>query len=222
MTFDPTPAVAPARAQALVDPAPAGRGGLPADSLGGDRSSDPKGGGAAPGSHPQDDVIPVVPVVGGLAALALAALVGLAIRRRGAPAPAPTAEDPGLAELRRALRRSGRPAAPDLTLRRLERTFGGERRGAALRARGPRDARYGDGRADRRRAAARGAARVLAPRLGATGRLRALVGAAPASSGYAAARSLLDSKAMDRRLRPLPPRDRGCWSRATTTPRSSR
>jgi hypothetical protein len=157
VTFDPTPAIAPARAQASFDPNTSGGPALPTDGLTGDRASDPKSGGAAPTNHPQAP-FPVV----------AAAVFRRVRRRRLAPD-----DDPALAELQRALRRSGRPATPDLTLRRLERTFGDDPEAAGY-VRAVREARYGHRAqpptADERKALRR----VLASGWGATGRLRAL------------------------------------------------
>src|SRR5204862_224119 len=84
------------------------------------------------------------PVLGLLAGIGLVVAVALiaASRLRRRP-PRPT--DPRLAELERALRRSGRRADAGTTLRRLERAFQAEPDAVAY-VRALREARYGFGR----------------------------------------------------------------------------
>jgi protein-glutamine gamma-glutamyltransferase len=170
VTFDPTPAIAPARAQTAYDPSEAGNPGPAADGGVGDRLSDPKSGGRAP-SGPHNASFPVLPLLAGLAAVTVLGFVALAvvrrIRRRRRPA-----LDPRLAELERALRRSGRPAAPGVTLRRLEAMFAGEPEAAAY-VRAVREARYGHGNTAPTPGQRRALRRELAAGWGYTGRLRA-------------------------------------------------
>ncbi len=122
VTFDPTPTVAPPAAQDAGDgagaatdseaDAAASPGDVPEPA-----ASFPDGGGAG-GTSAGGGASPFVPLAG--AALALA-LVGLGVRRRRRPR---SVLSP-LEELRRALARSGRPAAPELTLQELERSLAG-------------------------------------------------------------------------------------------------
>jgi protein-glutamine gamma-glutamyltransferase len=122
--FDPTPASAPPASQSsLADgdpsfsaPSPdkgaAGKGdavrGASAAAAGGG------GGGASP-----------LGIIGALAAAGLATCAGVAVRRQRTRGGDADAELPALAELRRALQRSGRSVAPGTTLRALEQRFAG-------------------------------------------------------------------------------------------------
>jgi protein-glutamine gamma-glutamyltransferase len=170
VTFDPTPAIAPARAQEPFDPVSTGGGGATADGGVGDTVADPKGGGKAI-SAPEHTSFPVLPVLGGLLAAVLVALVLVLARwlrrRRGAPI------DPQLAELERALRRSGRAPADGMTLRRLEGAFAREP-GAAAYVRAVREARYGYGDGPPTVQQRRALRRALAAGWEYTGRLRSL------------------------------------------------
>jgi hypothetical protein len=169
VTFDPTPAIAPARAQAPFDPSGAATGGPEGDTPS-DRVADPKGGGKTV-SSPNSASFPVVPVLLAAAGLALvAALVLLAARRLRRRS---EGGDPRLAELERALHRSGRPPGPGTTLRGLERTFADEP-GAAAYVRAVREARYGHGGPPPTREQRRALRRALAGGWGGTGRLRGL------------------------------------------------
>jgi len=111
VTFDPTPAAAPARSQ--LDDATSGTGeprrqGAP--RLGGDIPSDPGRRGAAPGEGTPWGWIALAAALGLLAGAALVLRV-----RRGRPAP--------LDELRRALARTRRDPGPGTTLSALESRF---------------------------------------------------------------------------------------------------
>jgi len=171
--FDPTPTSAPARSsQSSVTGAATAprqipqRRELPAQAAG-------SAGRAAP-ARPADDgsSFPVALV----AVLAAVVLGGLAALRRALRPPRGT--DALLAELRRALRRTGRPPEPRLTLLQIERRLH-DAPDAAAYVRAIRLARYGDGEAvvtNRQRRALRA---ELARNLGAAGRLRALVALPP-------------------------------------------
>jgi hypothetical protein len=171
ITFDPTPAIAPARAQDPFDPSAAGRPGPAADGALGDRLSDPKAGGRTI-SAPDNASFPVLPVlaivIGVGLAIALALLATGRLRRRR-PRPA----DPRLVELVRALHRSGRPPENGLTLHRLERAFAAEPDAVAY-VRALREARYGFGDRPPTRAQRRGLRRMLAAGWEYTGGVRAL------------------------------------------------
>ncbi len=173
VTLDPTPPDTPARSlvAAVRTPAPSSPGaaatpapGRPVARRPGGITRDPvaavarrDGGGLPPGW------------IVGLVLLATASAAGLAGLRHRLRAPA----DDGLAELERALRRSGRGVEPATTLTGLERRLGASGEGAAyLRAlRGARYGARGDAPSLRQRAAFR---RELASGLGPGGRLRAL------------------------------------------------
>jgi hypothetical protein len=107
-------------------------------------------------------------VAGGLALLAAPVAVVARRRRRVA-----LMEPPALAELRRALSRSGRPAPPGLTLRRVEQLVAGSpAAGDYVRALSLE--RYGVGAAPPTPAQRRALRRELGRGLGVRGRLRAL------------------------------------------------
>ncbi len=176
VTRDPTPSDSPARAQvADIGPAaPDSQSAIP--DLGGPAAGRdaPSGDGGAPaGAAGERDRFPAI--LGGAAlAAALAAswwLLALRRRRRRATTADDDAGAAQLAELVRALRRSGRPPAPQTTLETLAARFSGtpaERYVRALTA-----ARYGYG-ARRPTASDRAALRrELASGLGLRGRLRA-------------------------------------------------
>jgi len=141
VTFDPTPAAAPARSQALDDVAAAGssesgdRPGIGLRGLG-----QARGGQAAAGAATQEEGVPWLPV--GIGGGVLAALLALLVRRRRRPRPAPGPA--ALAELERALRRARRSLAPGTTLSALEARFGGSP-GAAGYLRALREQRYRPG-----------------------------------------------------------------------------
>lgn len=171
ITFDPTPSAAPAREQVADQQAALtrARGADP----GGDRASDPGFGrnGGRDGAQDGGAAWWVVPVaLAGLLALggALAAF-GLRRRRR---ADGGSSGDADLEELERALRRTGRPLAPEETLGGLERRLG-QTPGAREYLRALSARRYGRGGpppSGSQRAALRD---ELAAGLGRLGRLRA-------------------------------------------------
>jgi len=172
VTRDPTPAASPARAQTAdlvtttqASDATIGGGGAPALSAPGDRggaavAATPEGGGgSSTGLH--------IASGAGILALLVAALVVVLRRRRRGPA----SPDDDLAELRRALRRSGRDPQPGLTLDGLASRMSGTPAEAYFRTLAA--ARYGYESArptPGQRAALR---QELAAGLGLRGRLRA-------------------------------------------------
>jgi hypothetical protein len=145
----------------------------------GDRLSDPKAGGASPTGSSSPASFPVLPVAGGAAALALLALLGVVLARRVGRVRPRVA--PELAELERALRRSGRPAAGGVTLRGLETKFAWEPSAAGY-IRAVREARYGFATSGPTKAQRRGLRRALGAGLEVTGRLRALWALPPGSA----------------------------------------
>jgi transglutaminase-like putative cysteine protease len=170
VTFDPTPAIAPARAQVGLHPGLPGSGRGSDGALGG-RVADPKAGGPSPAGSSPPASFPVLPVLGAAAALGVLALLGIALARR-VTRPRPRVA-PELAELDRALRRTGwRPDAP-VTLRRLETSFAAQP-GAAGYVRAVREARYGYGTGPPTSEHRRGLRRALAADRSLTGWLRAL------------------------------------------------
>jgi transglutaminase-like putative cysteine protease len=170
VTFDPTPSAAPASSQ-LGDVASGGGGAIGAlpipTGLGqaGDRpfaSGDP-GAAPAPSDGGSDWKLPAAAALVAL----LLAIAGVVVWRRRRPF-VPLA--PELAELQRALRRSGRHPAPNVTLARLESLLGGSDAAAAY-VRAVRDQRFSrDGRGPTR-AQRRALRRVLGAGLGARGRV---------------------------------------------------
>ncbi|MBB4663397.1 transglutaminase domain-containing protein [Conexibacter arvalis] len=175
--FDPTPTTAPARSRstsvtgtALPPQRAPARRELPAQ---------PEGGAQTPAAGAAADDGGSFPV--GLAAVlgALALAVGLALARLLRPL---HGTDALLAELERALRRTGRPPEPHVTLLQLERRLH-DAPDAAAYVRAIRLARFGDGEAvvtARQRRALRA---ELARNLGAAGRLRALLALPPRRGG---------------------------------------
>jgi protein-glutamine gamma-glutamyltransferase len=172
VTFDPTPAASPANSQ-IDDKSAGGSGGPVAipnlGTLGqsGDRpfaSGDP-GANLAPEDKGGGWKLPV-----GLAIAALLLSIGgVVLWRRRVPF-VPLA--PELAELQRALRRSGRHPAPGVTLARLEKVLGGSD-AAADYVRAVRDQRYGYRAPGPTAAQRRALRRQLASGLGLRGTLRA-------------------------------------------------
>ncbi|HET9740714.1 MAG TPA: transglutaminaseTgpA domain-containing protein [Solirubrobacteraceae bacterium] len=168
VTFDPTPAAAPPRAQ--PDEARSGGAGGPAGappSLGGDVPSDPgRRGLAAEGGTPWGWI--AAGVAGGLA-LALAIALLWRARRRGPTTPAASA----LAELERALRRTRQQPGPSTTLRALEHRFAPRNPAAAGYVRALSQLRYGGRPLAPTPAQRRGLRAELARGNGLAGRLRA-------------------------------------------------
>jgi protein-glutamine gamma-glutamyltransferase len=171
VTFDPTPAASPARSQ-ISDLGPSGptqAAQRPNFGLGqaGDRPTAP----GDPGARlaPQDGTNwPLLAAIAVVLALALAGAV-LVVRRGRLPG-GPLA--PELAELQRALHRTGRTPTPATTLTALERTLGGS--DAALGyLRAVRAHRYGGAPAGPTKAQRRALRRELASGLGLAGRVRA-------------------------------------------------
>jgi transglutaminase-like putative cysteine protease len=174
VTRDPTPSASPARSQTADlatqqqdSDVTIGAGG--ASPIGGqaNRGDAPTPAAAADQGGSSDATVAIV--AGGVLALALAVLAFVLRRRRRRTAAEDAADE--LAELRRALRRSGRDPHPQLTLELLARRLAGT--GAESYVRTLVAARYGyaSGRPTRdERAALR---RELAAGLGLRGRLRA-------------------------------------------------
>jgi transglutaminase-like putative cysteine protease len=188
VTFDPTPSSTPARSQiAALEAAPppaapgtaesaeARGGGRPATGPGGLRADlardvDPTDGPAQAASAAGGGVPWWGWALGALAAAAAGCALAL-VRRRRRVGPQ-TAHDRAIAELEAALRRSGRPAEPSITLRQLEQRLGTPEATAYLRALSA--GRYGAGAELPTPAQRRALRRALAQGLGPTGRLRAL------------------------------------------------
>lgn len=168
VTFDPTPADAPPRSQpdeASTGPGGSAAGGPP--SLGGDLPSDPgRRGAAAEEGTPWTWF-----AIAAVAVLALAAGGVLLWRRRRRRAETPAASV-AVAELERALRRTGRHPGPGTTLRALEERFA-RSPAAAGYVRAIRDLRYGGRPSTPTPAQRRGLRAELARGMGLSGRLRA-------------------------------------------------
>ena len=169
VTFDPTPAAAPARSQPdeASGSGDLGSGSASPPSLGGDLPSDPGRRAAAPEPGPPWVLISL----GAVAAVALAAGGWLLLRRRrrraGTPPPALA-----VAELERALRRTRRHPGPGTTLNALEQLFS-RSPAAAGYVRAVRELRYGGRPAAPTAAQRRGLRTELGRGTGFTGRLRA-------------------------------------------------
>jgi transglutaminase-like putative cysteine protease/phosphatidylserine synthase len=170
VTFDPTPSAAPAASQ-QGDVSSGGGGAigpLPIPTGLGQAGDRPFAAG-----DPGADIAPSdggggwqLPVAGGVAAL-LVAVAGVVLWRRRRPF---VALAPELAELQRALRRSGRHPAPNMTLAKLEGILGGSDAAAAY-VRAVRDQRFGRDASGPTAAQRRALRRVLGAGLGARGRL---------------------------------------------------
>ncbi|HSS58022.1 MAG TPA: transglutaminaseTgpA domain-containing protein [Solirubrobacteraceae bacterium] len=173
ITFDPTPAASPATSQ-LDDTGTSPNGGptLPPNFGGrlgqsGDRPFAPgdPGAGVAPTSGGGGWKVPA-----GAALVALMALLGaFTLWRRRTPF---ATLAPEVAELQRALHRSGRDPSPDVTLARLESVLGGSDAAAAY-IRAVRDRRYARSTAPPTAAQRRALRRQLGSGLGLRGALRA-------------------------------------------------
>lgn len=171
VTFDPTPTIAPPAAQETGDggdtAADAPNTGSQAGSDGADASDSAAADDAAGAGASASGGSSSLPVVAGGVVLVLLAGGGLAWWRRPREALSP------LEELRRALTRSGRPPANDLTLTELEAALAGTPAAQAY-VRKLRLARYA-GREEPTTPAERAALREeLGAGLGTRGRLRAL------------------------------------------------
>ncbi|MFP5364655.1 MAG: transglutaminase domain-containing protein [Thermoleophilia bacterium] len=174
VTRDPTPPDSPARTQ-LADQ----RAGAPGEAVtsGGSeralgRSPDAGVADAQPVADGADSGPGAAVVVGAIgvvvATVAVALLVRRRRRRRTAPAPG---DDADVEELLRALRRTGRPTPPQLTLTALARRYAGTPAQDYVRA--VADARYGYGRAGPTSAQRAVLRRELGAGLGRGGRMRA-------------------------------------------------
>jgi len=169
VTFDPTPSVAPPAAQLAADEADEDLPELPAEARdpGGAPDLGPAfptpGGPSATGGGGTSPVL-----LGGLALLALGLAGGtVALLRKPVPGPG---EDLALADLRRALQRSGRPLRPGATLQALEASLGAPDARGYVRA--LRLSRYGGSVDPPPRAGRAALRRELAAGLGTIGRLR--------------------------------------------------
>ncbi len=169
VTFDPTPTVAPPSAQDAGDggetaaesgaDGAASRGDIPEPAAPAPDPTSP-GAGEAGGSSS-----PAVPLGAGVLAVVL---IALGVRRwRHRPRTLSAVE-----ELRRALARSGRPAAPELTLHALEHSLAGAPAAEGY-VRKLRLARYAGGQEDPTREERAALRDELAAGLGVRGRLRA-------------------------------------------------
>jgi transglutaminase-like putative cysteine protease len=170
VTFDPTPAIAPARSQ--VDE---GEGG----DLGGDAGAGAAGAGDRPGDGIGDEAAPNAQddgmdpaTLAALAALAAALLAGVvvALVRRGRVPGGVLGEE--VAELQRALHRSGRTPATSATLTQIESLLGGSP-AAREYVRAVRRQRFAGAQAGPTAAERRALRHELARGLGLRGRLRA-------------------------------------------------
>jgi protein-glutamine gamma-glutamyltransferase len=139
--FDPTPAVAPARGAqaAVVEPFPPGNAGKTLSRQVLAHATQLPTPSSARSTRPTRSSNPLAVVLAGLAAIALAvaAAVTLALRR-----PRARADEELLAELERALTRSGRPIAAGTTLAGLEQRLHSSPEAAAY-VRALRMARFG-------------------------------------------------------------------------------
>ena len=168
VTFDPTPAAAPARSQPNEAGASSGPGGsVGPPSLGGDLPSDPGRRALAP-----EDGTPWVRIgllgLVGVGVVAGAGWLWLRRRRRAGTPQAAVA----VAELERALRRTRRHPGTGTTLRSLEERFA-RSPAAAGYVRAVRELRYGGRPASPTPAQRRGLRAELARGMGLAGRLRA-------------------------------------------------
>ncbi len=181
ITYEPTPAASPATAQ-LDDSGTSPNGGptLPPNfgRLGqaGDRPFAPGDPGADIAPSDSGGLGWKLPVAVALVVLTLLA-VGIVLWRRRTPF---ETSSPELAELQRALHRSGRDPAPDVTLARLESLLGGSKAAAGY-VRAVRDQRYSPSAPGPTSAQRRALRQQLASGLGLRGVLRAWWALPPAA-----------------------------------------
>ena len=169
ITFDPTPAIAPARSQTGDDGGSGGDDAPVAAGVPADRAGDAVGAGAAPVSAEQGVDWTAVALVATVLAGFLAAGIVVVVRRGRVPG-GPLA--PELAELQRALHRSGRTPAAPVTLTELEGRLGGSQAARGY-LRALRDQRYGGTPGGPTPAQRKALRRELGAGLGLRGRLRA-------------------------------------------------
>jgi transglutaminase-like putative cysteine protease len=180
VTMDPTPAASPARSQITDQAGPAAPGQRPDFGLGqaGDRPTAPGDFGTARAERDGTNWLPPA-LLGGLLAVGLLAALVVVVRRGRLPG-APLA--PELAELQRALHRTGRTPPAATTLSALERSLGGS--DAALGyLRALRAQRYGGATQEPTPQERRALRRELGAGLGLGGRLRAWWALPPARGG---------------------------------------
>lgn len=166
VTFDPTPAIAPARSQPAEGGARGSAGRTVAPSLGGEIATDPvpRGGAGATGT-PWGRIALLAALGAALLGLALAGLRRRRARRLG--------QTPGpLGELERALRRTRRVPGPGTTLQALESALA-RTPAAAGYVRAVREQRYGARPAEPTPAQRRALRSELGRGAGLAGRLRA-------------------------------------------------
>jgi transglutaminase-like putative cysteine protease len=180
VTFDPTPGDSPARSQqtdtlAVKAATPTAQGRT---ASAGDRTSDPKSGGAAAVTQGNGGNPTPLVVLGALLVTLTGGAIVAAVRRRRR---LERSGDPELEELRLALARSGRRTAPDLTLAKVERLLAGSD-GALGYVRALRVARYGAGAPSPTPRQRRALRHELAAGLGLRGRIRALWALPPQSA----------------------------------------
>jgi transglutaminase-like putative cysteine protease len=179
--FDPTPGVAPALAglsgaSALAGALPHSRTATPLPK----RRVEAPAAGSAPHRHVAAGAsLPPAAVIG-LVIAALGIVLGLGLLARGGP----RSTEALVAELERALARSGRPLAPGATLAQLERRLRSSPAAAGY-VRALRQARYAGAAQAPTRAGRSALRRRLAEGLGALGRLRAWWALPPRRSGPA-------------------------------------
>ena len=178
ITFDPTPAIAPARSQTGDDGSAGGDDAPVAAGVPADRAGDAVGTGAAPASADEGVDWTLVALTAAVLAGLLAAGIVVLVRRGRLPG-GPLA--PELAELQRALHRSGRTPAAPVTLTELEARLGGS---AAARGylRALRDQRYRGTTGGPTAAQRKALRRELGAGLGLRGRLRAWWALPPGAS----------------------------------------
>jgi transglutaminase-like putative cysteine protease len=177
ITFDPTPGVAPPHTQLLNGPAPLDAKEIPLRAGGRLEDAPARGGGGDLGGAPAGEGVSAGLIVAIMAAVAVLAALAVVLvrRRRGRPDSGP----PELAELLRALRVTGRPVEPGVTLQALERRFGREAPAAAGYVAAVRLARFGGRAAGPTSEQRSGLREELAAGLGPAGRLRAWIALPP-------------------------------------------